>query len=415
MTGTDIPAPRRAGPRTDDFVSSRQSPFLRGPEEVSTIYRVTTAAALLPVLGGVVLFGWRAAVVTAIAVASCAGMEWLYYRVSRAPALLGRSHAYLTGVLLAMTLPAGVPWYIPAVAGAFAILVGKAIFGGVGHFLWQPALVGRLAVGVLFASAMNPTLWPLLGQDKLFWGDLREAKEVQGAPAGDSWLGRPAPEGADAVLLPPPAAVLAGLSHGEDPQYSAIAYWPDFSSVPKPRPTLLSHLPSIPEMLLGARGGGIGETSIALIVLGGFYLMYRGWVKWQLPVAMLAAAGLVAAAAPIRLAGAGDPPVTIQVWWPALAGDSDVGMLYVCYQLFGGGLVLSAFFLATEMTTRPVTTGGQVVFGAGCGALAMALQLYADTSIPAYLAVLALNTLTPLIESVCRPRVLGTSRLPWRR
>jgi Na+-translocating ferredoxin:NAD+ oxidoreductase RnfD subunit len=123
---------------------------------------------------------------------------------------------------------------------------------------------------------------------------------------------------------------------------------------------------------------------------------------------MLAAATVVAMAAPIRLAGPGDSLAT--VWWPALSEESEVGLLYVCYQLFSGGLVLSAFFLAPEMTTRPVTTGGQVVFGAACGALAMLLQLYVDTPIPAFIAVLAMNTFSPAIEAICRPRVLGARR-----
>ena len=413
MTGPDPPVPDRSHTLPEGFVSSRESPFLRAPEEVRTIYFVTMAAAALPLLGGLVLFGWRAAVVIAVSVASCAVAERLYYRVTRAPALLGRSHAYLTGLLLAMTLPAGAPWYVPAVAGAFAIIVGKAVFGGVGHFLWQPALVGRLAVAVLFASALNPPLWPVLGRDKLFWGDVRLAAEGHAASDGGEWLDRRAPEGADAMLLPPPLATLDGLSRGDEPQYSALAYPPEAADPAPPRPTLMGRLPSILDVLIGARGGGIGETPVVLIALGGLYLIYRNCVKWQLPAAMLGAAALVAMAAPIRLFGAGGAPVT--VWWPALSGEGEVGLLYVCYQLCAGGLVLAAFFLAPEMTSRPVTPGGQVVFGAAVGAAAMLLQLYIDTPIPAYLAVLALNTLTPAIEAVVRPRVLGASRWPWRR
>ena len=226
------------------------------------------------------------------------------------------------------------------------------------------------------------------------------------------WEGQPAPPGCDAMRLRTPASILAGLTRGDELQFSALAYLPDASAVPRPRPTALGQLPPIEEVLMGARAGGIGETSILLIVLGGLYLIYRNYVKWQLPAAMLGAAALVAMAAPIRLAGPGGAPVT--VWWPALSGEGEVGLLYVCYQLCAGGLVLAAFFLAPEMTSRPVTPGGQVVFGAAVGAAAMLLQLYIDTPIPAYLAVLALNTLTPAIEAVVRPRVLGASRWPWK-
>jgi electron transport complex protein RnfD len=394
-------------------VAATESPFLRAPEEVATIYRVTMAAAMLPLLGGLVLFGWRAAVVAAISVASCAVTERLYYRVSRSPALLGRSHAYLTGLLLAMTLPVSAPWYVPAVAGAFAIIVGKAIFGGVGHFLWQPALVGRLAVGVFFASTLNPALQPVLAQDKLFWGDAAQAATVSDY---QQWPGRPAPEGKDALLLEPPTSVLAGLTRHGRHRFSALGYMEaNLSVMPRPAPTLMTvgQMPPMLDVLLGARGGGIGETPILLLILGGLYLIYRNYVKWQLPLSMLAAAAVVAMVGPIRLTAPGDTMAT--VWWPALAEESEVGLLYVCYQLFSGGLVLAAFFLATEMTSRPVTARGQVVFGAGCGTLAMLLQLYVDTPIPAFIAVLVMNTFTPLIEAICRPRVLGASWLFWRR
>ncbi|HUT58001.1 MAG TPA: RnfABCDGE type electron transport complex subunit D [Phycisphaerae bacterium] len=389
----------------EHYVAALESPFVRAPEEVRTVFLVTAGAASLPLAAGVVLFGWRAAIVAAISVVSCAVIERLYYWVTRSPALLGRSHAYLTGLLLALTLPASAPWYVPVVAAAFAIVVGKAVFGGVGHFLWQPALVGRLAAAVLFASSMNPDLWPVLGQDKLFWGDLREASAV--ADSGQ-WTGRGAPPGADAVLLRHPRSTLAGLTRTTEPRFSALAYTPDGDAVPGARTTAFRAMPPMSDLLIGARGGGIGETSVVIIVVAGLYLIYRNYVKWQLPVSILASAALVAAVAPVRFSGAND--TVVRLWWPVLAEEGEVGFIYICYQLVSGGLVLAAFFLATEMTSRPVTTGGQVLFGIGCGALAMYLQLYVATPIPAYVAVLAMNTFTPGIEAIWRPRVLGRAR-----
>ena len=101
------------------------------------------------------------------------------------------------------------------------------------------------------------------------------------------------------------------------------------------------------------------------------------------------------------------------VWFPVLAEGLDVGFVYVSYHLLSGGLLLAAMFLATEMTSRPVTTGGQVLFGLGCGTAAMLLRLYGRLSIPCYTAVLLMNTFTPTIEAICRPRVFGTRRLRW--
>ena len=377
-----------------------ESPFLRAPESVRTVFTVTFVAACGPLLAGLIFFGYRAAMVTVISVVSCAVIERLYYRVTRVPALLGRSHAYLTGLLLALTLPPFVQWYVPVVAAAFAIIVGKAVFGGVGHFLWQPALLGRLAVAVMFPAMMNPSSWPLLAQNKILFGDV-----TLHSPAANyrHWRHTPAVKGKDAFELKPPSKILAGLTDAEAPSFSALAKVP--MEIPRAAPAVLAKLPRISDLFYGARPGGIGETCAVIIMVAGLYLIYRNYIKWQLPVCFIAAAWCVAAVAPIHLAG---PNATTKtVWWPLLTEGLDVGFIYLAYQILSGELLLAAFFLATEMTSRPVTTGGQVIFGVGCGTVAMLLRLYLDVPIPAYLAVLAMNTLTPAIDATWRPRVFG--------
>jgi len=394
------------------------APFLRAPERQRTIFLVTFAAACTPLLAGVVLFGWRALAVAGISILSCGLIERLCYGVTRVPALSGRSHAYLTGLLLALTLPPFVPWYVPVVAAAFAIIVGKAVFGGVGHFLWQPALVGRLAVAVLFPVIMNnPTPdkpenlgWgPILAQSKLVVGDVTVNGRV---PEYRQWRYTEPPEGKDAFLLRPPSAILAGLTNARDPAFSALAFVP--ADVPQARPAALMKLPPINDLLYGGRPGGIGETCAIVIIVAGLYLVYRNYVKWQLPLSFLAAAACVVAVGPVQLARAND--TVLSVWWPVLSEGPDVGFIYICCQLLSGETMLAAFFLATEMTSRPVTTGGQVIFGLGCGAIAMLLRLYLEAPIPSYMAVLAMNTFVPTIDTLWRPRVLGRPFFwRWRR
>jgi len=379
---------------------ARRVLLFRAPEGARTVFLVTLAAACGPLLAGVVLFGWRAIVVAALSVAGCAVTEWLYYRVTHTPALLGRSHAYLTGVLLALTLPAFVPWYVPLVGSAFAIIIGKAVFGGVGHFLWQPALVGRLAVAVMFSQTMNPQAWPVLAPTKLIVGDLNAARHVEHYV---QWRGTEAPPGSDAILLDRPTNILAGLTGEPEPPFSALVRVPQ--GLPGARPAALKRLPPMGDMLYGARGGGIGETCAVVIIVAGLYLVYRNYVKWELPTAMLAAAACTVAIAPVKLLGPNN--IVEVVWLPLLSEGLDVGYTYVNYQLLSCELLLAAMFLATEMTSRPVTTGGQVVFGIGCGVLAMLLKLYWGIPIPCYSAVLVMNTLTPAIESVRFKRVLG--------
>jgi electron transport complex protein RnfD len=170
--------------------------------------------------------------------------------------------------------------------------------------------------------------------------------------------------------------------------------------------------PPILQVLYGAVPGGIGETSAFVIVLAGLYLIHRNYVRWILPASFIASAAIVLAVAPVFLDG--PEGVVRSVWMPIHAEGWDVGFTYLNYQLWGGELLLAAFFLAPEMTSRPVTAGGQLLFGIGCGVLAMLLQLYALFPLSCYVAVLVMNTFTPLLERITRPRVIGTRPL-WKR
>lgn len=399
-----------------------QPPLVRAPEAASTVHLVTLAAACAPLLAGIVLMGWRAACVAGMAIAGCAGIEWLYYRLTRQPAMTSRSHAVLTGMLLALTLPAFVPWYVPLVGAVFAIIIGKAVFGGLGHFVWQPALVGRLAVAVMFPAALAapapsyPDAWPVLAQSNIIIGDVRSYGHM---PDYEPWHGRPAPVKGDAFLLKRPEAILAPLTRPAPVVTALRAGKGAYSSLwsvgrePSPYPAALGEMPPIEDLIVGAVPGGIGETSAAMIVVAGLYLIYRHYVKWQLPVAIVLSAAVTAAVAPIQLVGPDE--ALSSLWWPIAREGFDVGVMYVSYHLFSGGLLLAALFLATEQTTRPVTTGGQVLFGVGCGAGAMLLKLYTSVAIPCYLAVLAMNTFTQTIDRMWRPRVFGRTRWPLLR
>ena len=263
-------------------------------------------------------------------------------------------------------------------------------------------------------ASLQPEAWPVLGREYVVFGDVQKSKPASPREQVRPWQDRLTPEGAEAAATHRPAETLAPITR-DKPAYSAIAY--PRGDTHGREPTLLAQLPPIGDMLFGAHGGGIGETSVVVLLVGGLYLMYRNYVKWQLPAAMLLSAAAVAAIAPIQLAG---PSESVETVWlpilhdvPGVASSLDVGITYVLYQVLSGGLVLGAFFLATEMTSRPVTTGGQVIFGIGCGAGAMLLKLYLDTPIPAYIAILVMNTLTPAIDLIWRPRVFGQKHFAW--
>jgi len=405
-----------------------QAPFVRAPEASRSIFVIIFVAACAPLAAGVVFFGFRALLVAAVSVAGCVATESAYYHVTHTPALLGRMHAAVTGLLLALTLPPFTPWYVALTGAVFAIIVGKAIFGGVGHFLWQPALVGRLAVAVIFApplmavNLLDRPDWPVLAQARAGYGDVVAARRP---PVYQRWQGTPPPARADAILLPRPRDQLRALT---DPHRGD----------PKPMIDVLRHMPPARDLICGAHPGGIGETCVIAILVAGLYLVYRNYVRGHLPGLFLLAAAATVAVAPIR-----GPDGQAWQWAPllgqplravleplaesggalgAVAGQLtphlsaqpvDVGFTYVVYHLACGEMMLAAWFLATEMTSRPVTGPGQAVFGILCGVGAMLGRLYTGSPIPAYVAVLAANTLTPALDAM-RPRVLGHPRW-WRR
>ena len=370
-----------------------RSPRLRAPEGSRTVFSVFFAASLVPLGAGIVFFGYRAAVVAGLCVAGCVGLEWACFRVTRTPALGGRTHALLTGVLLALTLPAFVPWYVPLVGAAFAILVGKAIFGGVGHFLWQPALVGRLAVAVMFNLTPQPAVWPVLAPAHVITGDVRNCRK---SDSYRPWRATQPPAGVHGVLLERPVGKLRGLYNRVAPRYASIT-------------DAVLDQPDIREVLYGATGGGIGETCAVALMLVGLYLIYRHYVHWVLPASFMLSAAAVAAVAPVWLAEEGQTAKAL--WFPIAAEDWDVGLVYLGHHLLAGELLLAATLLAPETTSRPVTPVGQMIFGIGCGAGAMLLRLLVVFPLASYIAVLVMNTFTPALERITRPRVLG--RRPW--
>ena len=205
-----------------------------------------------------------------------------------------------------------------------------------------------------------------------------------------------------------PSSLLHELSLPGQPGSPAYSSLAEITDTPHRMPAALTQMPPMIDLIFGARPGGIGETCAVAILLGGIYLIYRNYVKWRLPFSFLLSAGVVAAIAPIKLAGMDGG----NLWasWPLFREGFDVGFTYINYQILSGGMLLAAFFMATEMTSRPLTGGGQVIFGLGCGASAMLLKLYFDTPIPAYLAVLVWNTATPTIDLIWQPRAFGQNR-----
>ena len=325
--------------------------------------------ALLPATGmGIYLFGWPALNLLLVTVLSALLAEafslWIAGKRLR-PYLLDGS-AVLTGLLLALTLPPWAPWWIGALGSAFAIVVGKQVFGGVGQNIFNPAMLARVALLISFPLEMTTFIDPL----PLFSSEA--VSFSQGLAITFLGASGMSQAGVDIVSAASPMGHIKtgftqglGLSQTLTEQFS---------------PSLAA---------IGFMNGSLGETSAVLLLLGGLILLAKRIITWHIPVAMLGTvlvlSGLFHLINPERYA---DP----------------------VFHLLTGGMMLGAFFIATDMVTSPSTPRGQLVFGAGCGVLIYIIRTWGGYPEGIGFAVLLMNALTPLIDHYVRPRIYGRTR-----
>jgi len=369
MTNPDIaqsaPQPAEAGLVVGHW------PHMRGPETTTRImWSVAAALAPAAAFAGYV-FGWRAYLHMALAVGTAVVLEAVITRLRLKRVTVGDGSAVVTGLLVAFCLPAQARWFVPVVASAVAIGIAKQAFGGLGCNIWNPALVGRAFVHISFPQDMNPPAWPVLTGNH-FVGDVGTA--IGGLP-----------EGVHAVSGASPLAYLKGVAAGSRPA--------------------LGQLPDLWEMAVGTVGGSLGETSALLLALGAVYLIYKGWVRWQVPLAYLATVALSALLLPMDGGENG---------WLPLLFRADAGTLaprFLAYHLLGGGVMLGALYMATDLVTSPLTVKGLWIFGAGCGVLTILLRLYSGAYPEGVCyAILLMNTAVPLIDRWTQPRIFGHPR-----
>ncbi len=211
------------------------SPHIQTKTNVSNVMRDVVIALLPATLAGIFFFGVSAAINVVVAVIGAVASEYIVQKIMKKPVTISDLSAVVTGLLLAMNVPASLPWWITLIGSIFAIVVAKQLFGGLGHNFINPALAAR---AVLLAS------WPV---------------------PMTNWT---AP-GADAMSTATPLSIIKG---GAD----AMANVSNGTGVV-----------DIMDLLIGRSGGCIGETSAILLLLGGVYLIYRGVITYHVPVVYL--------------------------------------------------------------------------------------------------------------------------------
>jgi len=318
------------------------SPHIKGPDSTPRIMW-TVVVTLVPVVAAAVwYFGPSALLVISASTAGCLITE----RTFGPGGAVRDGSAAITGLLLGLTLPAGLPMWMAFLGGAFAIGFGKLIFGGLGQNIFNPALLGRAFLQAAFPEDL--TTWPDLSGP---WSALR----------GDN-LALPLMS-ADPVATVTGATPL-GLMKFEGTDTELV------------------------RLVIGSTGGSLGETAALVILLGGAYLALRKYLDWRIPVSIFATVAVLSE--------------IIHVLDPTKPG--------ALFMLFSGGLMLGAIYMATDMVTSPTTTKGAWLYGFGIGALVVLIRLWGGLPEGVMYSILLMNALVPFINRATQPRLFGTGK-----
>ncbi|MBW1720822.1 MAG: RnfABCDGE type electron transport complex subunit D [Deltaproteobacteria bacterium] len=319
------------------------SPHVKSPESVEKIMWTVVVCLLPPLILSVFIFGFQTLIITLVSVGSCVATEAVSQKLLKRPVTVSDGSAVITGLLLAYIIPPGVPYWLPILGSVMAIYVAKHLLGGLGYNIFNPALIGRAFLVATFPVAMTSAwLQPI-----------RDASVFK-------YMG----SGIDAVSTATPLYVLK--------HYGVAALIEKFGSMG----TIYS------DFFLGWRPGCIGETSGLLILLGGLYLIYKRYITWHIPVSVILSVGLF-------------------TW---IFGGERLFTGNPLLAVLSGGVLLGAFFMATDYVTSPSNRTAQLIFGAGVGALTVLIRLKGGYPEGVCYAILLMNPLTPALEGWFKPK-----------
>ena len=336
-------------------IEIRTAPHLKRPRGVDEIMR-NVVYALLPVVG---FSAWQFGI-SAIALILTTTMvamltERLFSQLAGQGNTLGDWSVVITGILLGLTLPPGFPLWMAAVAAFVGVALGKSLFGGLGFNVMNPALVGRAFVQAAFPVAI--TTWTPAFVPGRFSEFI------------PSTLALP-------FMKPDPVA----------PWIEAL----DIDGFTGATPLALQKFQQITvsttDLLYGNVIGSTGEASAVLILAGGLYLAFRRMLDWRIPAGVFLGATLVAG--PLWLLDGTTYPSPLFVW-------------------LSGGLMLGAWFMASDMVASPVTPLGAFLYGVLIGVLTVVIRLFGGLPEGVMYAILLSNAASPLIASWTQPRVYG--------
>ena len=280
----------------------------------------TVLLALAPAfIASVYIFGARVILLSAVCMVASVAFEFLFNLARKKEQTVGDLSAALTGLLIAFNVPSTFPLWQAILGCAFAIIVVKGLYGGLGKNFSNPAITARIFLFISFAS--NMSTWPTTRLDAT-----------------------------DAVTGATPLAIL-----GEGGSVDA--------------------LPSLGQMFLGFHGGACGEVCSLALLIGGLFLIIKKVISPIIPCAFIG---------------------TVFVY--ALIATQSFHM--AVFHVLAGGVMLGAFFMATDYVTSPKLPLGQLIFGIGCGFITMSIRLFGSYPEGVSFSILLMNLITPLLNNL---------------
>jgi electron transport complex protein RnfD len=308
------------------------SPHIRSVDKTSTIMRDVVIALTPATIFGIYIFGWNALMVVALSIIASVACDALMLKMRNRPIAISDWSAVVTGLLLAMNLPANSTWWMVIIGSVFAIGIAKHAFGGLGHNFVNPALAARAFLMSGWMGRMTAYTVPKLHTVS------------------------------QATPLNVIKQAMADGGNGLDAVKDSVG---------------------LGDMFFGNIGGVIGETSALLLILGGLYLIFRGVITFRIPAFYIGTVAILS----------------------FLLYGFDIEL--VMYLIFGGGLILGAFFMATDYSSSPINPKGQIIFAIGCGLLTVIIRRYGGYPEGVSYSILLMNLAAPLIEKYSSPKVFG--------
>jgi electron transport complex protein RnfD len=342
------------------------APHLHDKTTVTNVMWNVVIALIPALIAGVYFYGINALLLTIYGVVAAVVTEYLIQKWRKVPITVADGSAVLTGILLTYNLHAGAPWWLPVIGSVFAIAIGKQVFGGLGNNPVNPALLAR---AFLVAS------WPTLTTSG--WVAPRTGV-LSGITCLDGL-------GAKATNLITSATPLGVAKMLRDSEFVSSLATGEGSKIFNG----LFDSSTLQNLFWGNIGGVIGEVSAFALLIGAAWLIYKNIIEWRIPISYIVTVFI------------------LTFFFGGIKGLGQYSLVLPVFHILSGGLLLGAFFMATDYVTSPMTRKGRIYFGIGCGVLTVVIRLIGGYPEGVSYSILLMNLAVPLLDKWTLPKPFG--------